>query len=247
MLPAVSGRESKRYDRVALVILVVGVLAAGLVRIPLLPYDSIDMIGHLKHWYDYIVLNGFFGALSDNFADYTPGYLALLAFVALIRERWLTPWLSKTTTIKLPSIAFDFALAVGVYGILRQLGLSQRRAALGAVLCLLLPTVVLNSAMWGQAVTLQQLTRAPAQNGRRAEGRWIGMLRIKAEGRRWLEQALTELSATAEFPRASVPDLLNLLVRQGKPIHVWYVHGHWLDINSVGDLATAGIFTAGQG
>ena len=102
-------------------------------------------------------------------------------------------------------------------------------------------------AMWGQAVTLQQLTRAPTQNGRRAEGRWIGMLRIKADGRRWLEQALTELSATAEFPRASVPDLLNLLVRQGKPIHVWYVHGHWLDINSVSDLATAGIFTAGQG
>jgi len=143
--------QSQRLDPVALILLILGLIAAVLVRIPMLSYDSIDMIGHLKHWYDYIVLNGFFHALSDNFADYTPAYLTLIVIMAVLRERWLAAWMTKTTAIKIPSIAFDFALALGVYGILRQLGQSQRRAMLGAVLCLLLPPVVTNSALWGQA------------------------------------------------------------------------------------------------
>lgn len=147
----VVGAGATKLDPIAIVILIIGLIVAVLVRLPLLPYDSIDMIGHLKHWYDYIVLNGFFHALADNFADYTPAYLTLIAGMAVLRERWLAAWLSKTAAIKLPSIAFDFALALGVYGILRQLGLSQRRAIVGAVLCLLLPTVVVNSALWGQA------------------------------------------------------------------------------------------------
>jgi phosphoenolpyruvate phosphomutase len=42
-----------------------------------------------------------------------------------------------------------------------------------------------------------------------------------------------------------LPDLLNALVARGNPVHVWYVHGHWLDVNSAKDLESAGNFTAG--
>ena len=43
-----------------------------------------------------------------------------------------------------------------------------------------------------------------------------------------------------------LPDLLNHLVANGKAVHVWYVHGHWLDVNSVQDLENAGNFAAGS-
>ncbi|MBI2801499.1 MAG: phosphoenolpyruvate mutase [Gammaproteobacteria bacterium] len=97
-------------------------------------------------------------------------------------------------------------------------------------------------AMWGQAVTLKQLTRTADQAGNRANGRWIGMVRIQNEGRRWFEDILNALQLRADFARLGMPDLLNSLVLNGKPVHVWYVHGHWLDVNSVKDLEPARSF-----
>jgi NDP-sugar pyrophosphorylase family protein len=36
------------------------------------------------------------------------------------------------------------------------------------------------------------------------------------------------------------------LIADNKPVQVWYVHGHWLDVNSVRDLERAGNFAAGS-
>jgi phosphoenolpyruvate phosphomutase len=100
-------------------------------------------------------------------------------------------------------------------------------------------------SLWGQAVTLKKISsNAPLADGR-IDGRWIGMLHVKREGRRWLEEALQALESQENFSRLGLPDLLNALVASGKPVHVWYVHGHWLDVNSVKDLESAGTFTAG--
>jgi len=99
---------------------------------------------------------------------------------------------------------------------------------------------------WGQAVRLQRIAAASVVDGRAAEGRWIGMVRFKGEGQAWLEAALDTLSKRPDFAQLGLPELLNHLVDAGKPVHVWYVHGHWLDVNSVLDLELAGNFAAGS-
>jgi len=53
------------------------------------------------------------------------------------------------------------------------------------------------------------------------------------------------LQARPDFAQLGLPDLLNALVERGHPVHVWYVNGHWLDVNSLKDLESAGSFTAG--
>ena len=100
-------------------------------------------------------------------------------------------------------------------------------------------------SMWGQAVTLKAISSDEPLASGRVDGRWIGMLHVKREGRQWLEEALNELQSHANFAQLGLPDLLNSLVARGKPVHVWYVHGHWLDVNSIKDLESAGTFTAG--
>ena len=101
-------------------------------------------------------------------------------------------------------------------------------------------------SLWGQDVLLQCISRQPTTADSAAHGRWIGMLRTRARGREWLEAALTALSASPEFDRLSLGDVLNYLIAQGHPVRVIYIHGHWLDVNSLSDLEQAGQFTAGQ-
>ncbi len=100
-------------------------------------------------------------------------------------------------------------------------------------------------AMWSQAVTLRKISPDQSLTDSRLDGRWTGMLRVKGQGRRWLEETLSMLRSHSNFAQLDLPDLLNALVASGKPVHVWYVHGHWLDVNSVKDFESAGTFTAG--
>ena len=94
---------------------------------------------------------------------------------------------------------------------------------------------------WGQAVSLKKI--APANAGQ-FDGRWIGMLRAKGEGVTWLTTAMNSLREHDNFNALGVPDLLNQIILDGHDIRVWYIHGHWLDVNSVEDLERAGSFTA---
>lgn len=95
----------------------------------------------------------------------------------------------------------------------------------------------------GREVRLERLAKAPSQGERAADGRWIGMLRVRGEGRRWLAEALALLRAREDFAALSVPDLVNHLVDEGHPVHVHYISGHWLDVNALEDLDRAGSFT----
>ena len=101
-------------------------------------------------------------------------------------------------------------------------------------------------SLWGQDVLLERISDQCEASGAAAHGRWIGMLRTRARGREWLERALDELADAPNFDRLSVGDLLNHIVARGHPVRVIYIHGHWLDVNSLRDLEQAGRFTAGQ-
>ena len=75
-------------------------------------------------------------------------------------------------------------------------------------------------------------------------GRWTGMMRVRSQGRVWLDQALDELSTRPGYEQLTLPDLLNELTRKGRPVTVHYINGHWLDVNSVNDIDRAGDFTS---
>ena len=127
--------------------LIAGVLAALAVRIPPLSRVSSDMNMSLIPWYDFIVANGGFAALRHDFGDYNVPYLYLLTLATLSAS-----WLPKVWAIKTMSIVFDFVLAffVGKCVALRYPD-SPWIPKAAAVTTLLLPSVVLNSAWWGQA------------------------------------------------------------------------------------------------
>ena len=101
-------------------------------------------------------------------------------------------------------------------------------------------------SLWGQDVLLQRIAPTAHIDGQAAHGRWIGMLRVRARGREWLEAALAALATTSAFAHLSLADVLNYIITQGHPVRVIYIHGHWLDVNSLRDLERAGQFTAGQ-
>jgi hypothetical protein len=90
-------------------------------------------------------LNGFY--TRPGFHDYTPGYLYAL---------WLVGMVGKAVggvgdLIKLPAILSDVALALIVYRMLRRdLGVSERRSRIGALIVLANPVTWFDSVIWGQ-------------------------------------------------------------------------------------------------
>lgn len=77
-------------------------------------------------------------------------------------------------------------------------------------------------------------------------GRWIGMLRARGEGVKWLREGLQAMQSRSDFNQLGLPELLNYLVENGKPVRVNYINGHWLDVNTLDDIDRAGDFTQGQ-
>ena len=125
-----------------------GVLAALAVRHPLLPFVSRDVRTYLTPWWVFIVENGYFAALRhEDFSNYSAPYLYLLASAA-----FLTGGAHSLVTIKTISIVFDFVLAffVGKCVSIRYPE-SKTIPVAAALATLFAPTVVANSAMWGQA------------------------------------------------------------------------------------------------
>ena len=99
-------------------------------------------------------------------------------------------------------------------------------------------------SLFMQEVKLQRISEERAAGAARPSGRWTGMMRVKGDGRKWLEEALETLAQRDDFARLNLPDLLNHIARQGKPIKVHYINGHWLDVNSVNDIDRASDFAA---
>lgn len=98
-------------------------------------------------------------------------------------------------------------------------------------------------SLFGQDVNLLRISNALETEFGYPCGRWIGMLRLRGEGRKWVCQALDELKKQPDFNTMGMPELCNYLVEQGKPIKVLYIHGHWLNVNSIDDIDRAGNFT----
>lgn len=94
-----------------------------------------------------------------------------------------------------------------------------------------------------QDVTLTKVSSSKTENNKKPSGFWIGMMRVRKQGREWIDAAIEELKSSPDFEKLTLPDLLNHLIEQGKPINVHYIDGHWLDVNSLDDIDRAGDFT----
>ena len=121
---------------------VLGAAVMVAVRIPLLSATSGDYIAFVSPWYDHLKNNGGFAAVGDNFSNYNPPYLYLLALMTYLP-------IPKIVAIKSISIFFDLVMAFFAYRLvaLRRPGWLP---AVASTAILAAPTVVLNGADWAQ-------------------------------------------------------------------------------------------------
>ena len=99
-----------------------------------------------------------------------------------------------------------------------------------------------NRELWGQDVLLEHIDNNPNHKGRSCSGRWVGMVRVHGAGRDWIEAALDDLKNLSTFDNLDLGHLLNKVIENGHPIRVIYIHGHWLNVNSLRDLEHARSF-----
>jgi Gpi18-like mannosyltransferase len=119
------------------------VVVAVVLRLELYGFESGDYRAFVARWYDFIDANGGFAALRHQFADYNVPYLYLLALLTYLP-------VPAIVGIKTISVHADLLLAFFAYRIVAlKYGHGVPAFAAGATVALL-PTVVLNSAMWGQ-------------------------------------------------------------------------------------------------
>jgi len=100
-----------------------------------------------------------------------------------------------------------------------------------------------NRAIFKQDAYLNHVSEEKNTSSGMPTGRWIGMLRIRGQGKQWIEDAIDELKSHKNFRKMSLADLLNQLIKMNHPIKVHYINGHWVDINALADIDRAGDFT----
>jgi Gpi18-like mannosyltransferase len=119
------------------------IVLALAVRSAFFKYETGDYTTYFHVWYEFILDHGRFGALKYPFANYNEPYLYLLALLTY------TP-VGPLVGIKLISVSFDLVLGYFSYRIVRLRYPHGWVPTVAAAVVLFLPTVVLNSALWGQ-------------------------------------------------------------------------------------------------
>ena len=105
--------------------------------------------------------------------------------------------------------------------------------------------------LFGNKVLLKRVSselQAEGSSGAASQpdGRWVGLLNVRGEGRERLHTVLTTLRVRPDFDRLDMPTLLNALIEAGEEIEVQYVHGHWRGVNDLEDFRRAGDFAHSQ-
>lgn len=126
------------------IIIYFSIIILGLVvRIRYLNFISGDYANFLKPWVEQIRdLNGF-AALKENVGNYNVPYIIILILISYLK---CEPLIS----IKIVSILFDLIVSIVTYGIIYKITNNKKTALFGSMVVWVLPTVMLNGAMWGQ-------------------------------------------------------------------------------------------------
>jgi Gpi18-like mannosyltransferase len=125
------------------------VFLAVAVRYPLRHFASGDFVLYTSRWYEALRTEGW-SVFGRKFSDYTPPWLYALYAVSK-----LFPSLSAVVATKAPQSVADFACATVAALLTRERWPRSILPPLGAFAAVLLfPTVVVNSALWGQCDSL---------------------------------------------------------------------------------------------
>ena len=138
--------RSLPYGKILLVLIGLGL--ALVLRASLLDFKSADYFQYTKVWY-LTIKSGGFSAFGRAFSNYNLPYLYLLYVV--IR---FVPDVPAEIAVKIPSLVADVVSAWFVYRLVRIKYSASGLSLLGGLVTLFAPTVVLNSAFWGQADAL---------------------------------------------------------------------------------------------
>lgn len=109
----------------------------------LFPLSSWDLERYLIPWYETIRDNGGFRAVGMDIGDYAPTYRYFLAFLTTFR-------IPAVAGIKVFSGIFELIGAVYIMRIAKLVSPDPARPMLAYTAAFCLPTVMLNSAAWGQ-------------------------------------------------------------------------------------------------
>jgi Gpi18-like mannosyltransferase len=123
-------------------------LFAILLRLACVPNRSWDYMSFLEPWSNFIVEHDGWPALKHDFANYTPPYLYWLVIANQLT------WLPRLLAIKLLPMAVDFLCAGLVYKIAQLKFPTGPRATTAFYAVLFSPTMIANSALWGQCDVL---------------------------------------------------------------------------------------------
>ncbi|WP_267396261.1 MULTISPECIES: phosphoenolpyruvate mutase [unclassified Sphingomonas] len=86
------------------------------------------------------------------------------------------------------------------------------------------------------------LTRMGSDLGAAVSGEWVGLARFSAAGAGWLRDEIAALDAEGLLETADLPLLLSRIAAK-HPVRVKYFTGHWMDVNTLADVADARNFT----
>lgn len=75
-----------------------------------------------------------------------------------------------------------------------------------------------------------------------ANGAWMGLARFSAQGTAWLAEELAALESEGGLDTADMPLVLSRVAAK-YPVRVKYFTGHWMDVNTLADVADARNFT----
>lgn len=82
-------------------------------------------------------------------------------------------------------------------------------------------------------VNLKRIHSVPEKN--EISGEFIGIFKVNKTGGRVLREILNDISRRPDFRRLRMKDLLAEILKK-HPVHVKFIHGNWLDINTIMDL-----------
>lgn len=121
------------------------IILAVALRMVFLSFQTADMTTFFLKWYHTLLKVGRIDALGTNFYNYSPAYIYLIDIMTLF------PWIPKLVAIKLILIFFDFLAAIAVYKLIGINTSSKVTRWTGFFSILFLPTVFIESSLWGQA------------------------------------------------------------------------------------------------
>ncbi len=119
------------------------VLILLLLRMSVFNYETLDYLDFLRPWTAFFRSHGGLKAVGMNVGNYNVPYLVFLAVCSYFP-------VSELYLIKLFSVFFDLVLAWALAKMVRRVTGSEIKTGLCFVVTLLLPTVFLNGALWGQ-------------------------------------------------------------------------------------------------